>query len=505
MEQEVSVVPKGLRRVVAAVFGLVLSVFPAARAQEGAATEETVERKLLEILRARGVIDGKEHRELIELSDRLRADVERRNDLEASLADELDTLVARLAQDAAPVVSYRPGGGFTFRTADERFALTVGGRLTVRFTYEDFDEGHDRDDLSEFSAPNARVFLKGHVFSKFVKYVFQFNLAGDTARGRSGSTSVPNLDPGATTGSTSHSHSFASDNRLTELKDAYADLDLWGLLDGGSAGKVSPVNLRAGQFKAPFSRQQMTSSGMLEFVDRAITDRQYAKGREPGAMLYGMFGGASNDLIEWYAGVFNGEGENVLNNDPGLEVVGRLAVNLLGVMAYAEGDPKNTEDPELQAAFGILHHDDTNRRSGSATIGASPLENEFAWNAELAFRWSGLYAAFEWFDQEFGTEEVSGGDLDTDSHGFYAQAGYFVVPERLEVGFRFAEIRFEDSGADLSPAGLHRRREWLGVLGYFFEGHNLKVQMDGGLIDEDIDDGDDRSSWRLRLQLQLIF
>ena len=70
--------------------------------------------------------------------------------------------------------------------------------------------------------------------------------------------------------------------------------------------------MRFGQFKAPYGRQQLTSSGAQQFVDRAITDGRYNPGRETGLALWGTLGG---NKLEWRVMVSNGNGRSQAAND----------------------------------------------------------------------------------------------------------------------------------------------------------------------------------------------
>jgi hypothetical protein len=72
---------------------------------------------------------------------------------------------------------------------------------------------------------------------------------------------------------------------------AYAiHVDLAGtnarLLDANIRYSVAPMaTVWFGQGEAPFKRQQFTSSGNLQMVDRAITDGRFAPGRQVGIAL----------------------------------------------------------------------------------------------------------------------------------------------------------------------------------------------------------------------------
>ncbi len=60
-----------------------------------------------------------------------------------------------------------------------------------------------------------------------------------------------------------------------------------------------------GQFKVPFGRQEMTSSGNQQFVDRSLVSNEYARGRETGVAVQGA---VWSNKLEYRAGVFNGNG-----------------------------------------------------------------------------------------------------------------------------------------------------------------------------------------------------
>ena len=56
----------------------------------------------------------------------------------------------------------------------------------------------------------------------------------------------------------------------------------------------------AGQLKEPFSRQQIASSGKMQFLERAITDGAFEAGRGIGAWLHG--GGEHTAGLMWNTG-----------------------------------------------------------------------------------------------------------------------------------------------------------------------------------------------------------
>ncbi len=430
--------------------------------------EPSVEGRLLQILRDKGVIDAAEHAELSKLEQDLRD----QSRFESNVDAKVEELVARLA-DESPKSSYKPGKGFGWATSDNRFALNLGGRIQARFTHEENDDGSGNkngEGEPNFSVPRARINLEGHAFEEYWKYKIQFDVAGDTARGNVGPLALP-MGAGSTgTGS------FTSGNRLTELKDAYLEFAKW-----------KAFSIRFGQFKTPYSRQEITSSGAQEFVDRAITNRVFAPGREAGLMLFGTMGGEKEDFFEYYLGAFNGEGENQTNNDDGLLYVGRMAINPFGGVKYSESDTKGTD---FLMALGVnaLFHDNDNH-STSARF------DTWSVGADLTLSWGGLY-----FTGELHYRETEQATNDMEVLGWHAQLGYFLLPGELEIGLRVAEIDWDNS------ATLAAQREYLGVIGYFFAEHNLKIQFDFGRVElHEHDHSRNDDEWRGRLQAQIVF
>jgi phosphate-selective porin OprO and OprP len=468
---------------------VVLALGARVLAQDGG--ERSVDSRLLEILKQRGVITETEFGELKQLEKDLRNE----SDLETSVNREVSEMVARLADDA-PKLAYKPGTGFGFKTGDGKFSLSVGGRIQVRGTYsarEDVNGNQNDEDLQDISVQRARLWFKGHAFDPNLKYEIQLEVAGGLSR-------PPNA------AGTGFDAADTSLNRLAELRYAYVD---WQICD-----KKPWYNLKAGQFKVPYSRQQMTSSGKQEFVDRAISDAAFSPSFSPGVMFWGTRGGEKEDVFEYYAGVFDGasatgivEGANIQNNDDGLLYAGRLAVNPCGALAYSEADLRPcTEWRKLLMAFGVngYYHQDNNR--------SAALDNFDDWSVgvDAAMAWRGWFAEAE---LHYRNDAQPNANDDVTSVGLNAQVGYMIVPQRFEVGLRYSEVNWEDTtaaGTATVPTNS-ASREFLMVLGYYWHEHNMKLQFDFGRVETHFADDDNGSNpnnvdeWRGRLQFQLIF
>src|SRR5262249_55045979 len=142
--------------------------------------ERSVEGRLLEILKQRGVITDSEFGELRKLETDLRKEAS----LETEVDHKVSEMVARLAEDS-PKLSYKPGSGWTFKSSDGKFSMTVGGRIQVRATYsarENENGAENGKDLEDITVQRARLWFKGFAWDPNLKYELQFDVAGALAR-----------------------------------------------------------------------------------------------------------------------------------------------------------------------------------------------------------------------------------------------------------------------------------------------------------------------------------
>jgi hypothetical protein len=358
--------------------------------------------------------------------------------------------------------SYAFGKGFKVQTEDDRYELNVYNRLQLRYTFTD-QEDDKKEDTSTFRVRRMRTIFEGHFYDPSLLYKVQVEWA-----------SKP------------------------ELKDAY----LWW--------KPRPyAGLQVGQWKVPFNRQQITSSGALQLVDRSITDDFFTLERDVGASLTGNWFGEKHDLVEWNAGIFNGNGFNRTNNDNSDHLgVARLLFMPLGKFDYyVESDVNNTPDPR----FGIGGAGAYNSQADSTatekarvfeggrlgTFFGDDIKGRFdvaQATVDAHFKWRGLSVLGDYF----WAEADPNAGLSKSAQGYNFQTGYFVLPKRLEAAFRYAWI-------DRDLDGDHGLREIGGAIGYFFLAHNLKIQADVRRLSDEGPGRDDLDTMEYRAQVQAIF
>ena len=353
------------------------------------------------------------------------------------------------AQEGEAAASTGYNKGFFIESADGAFSLKTQARMQFRYTFTS-QEGADpvtgdesRDNDSLFAVQRGRLTFGGHAFSEDLDYKLQ----ADFGRGD------------------------------VVLKDFYVDYRVAG-----------DALVRFGQYKRPFSRQQITSSGNQELVDRAITDGYYRAGRDVGVMVHNSY--EKSPEIEWAVGLFNGTGENVV---PGRSAGAPDTFNpaLVARVGYNRGPVKGYSEADLDGGplrFGV----------GASVLGeldgdgdnASSIRTELDYivKVEGFASTGGIYFATVQDGADFP-------DQTGDALGFHVQAGY-TVEKTHQVAGRYALIvpQADDAG---------NRQEVALVYSLYVFGHGFKWQTDVTLgLDEGRDPGQDV---QIRSQAQLSF
>ena len=86
--------------------------------------------------------------------------------------------------------------------------------------------------------------------------------------------------------------------------------------------QFATVRMQAGRFKLPFSLDENTGGGSLDFVSRSMAASALAPGRDQGVMLHGRLWGRA---LSYEAGVFAHDGDNARVRDELSHAAGRTA------------------------------------------------------------------------------------------------------------------------------------------------------------------------------------
>lgn len=350
-------------------------------------------------------------------------------------------------------VDYKLGEGFTFTSPDEKFKGAIGSSLQLRYSFADLDAANNTaaktvQDLSKFELRRVKLFFNGYAYSKDLSYKLQLNFA--------------NINGGST-----------SNGGL--LEETYMNYRI-----------IDEAQLRFGQDKVPFARQELTSTTALQFADRSVITDAFKPSYDTGLMLHGKI---ADGLVTYNAGVYGGVGQNTFRAANDNLFAARVAVNPLGEMKYMESDVDYSEKPLVSVGANYfsdtLKNGETNNlpfagSKGWVGIGSPlmPAAGKFAATEKINFNTFGFDTAFKWRGLSVQGEYFIGQADGQTSHntlraqGFYAQAGYFLIPKILELAARYAYL---DPNRD---AASSLWVETQGALSWYINKHNLKLQAD---------------------------
>ena len=192
----------------------------------------------------------------------------------AALQKQVDALQKK-ASEVPPVTAGWNGEHFFLRSTDGNFTLMPVGYVDGQYNIYNNTYGAPPD---SFSITRARFGFQGN-YGKQLDYVLMIETISSPT-----------------------------------VRDAYIDFKPW-----------KAFNILAGQFKLPFSMEVGTADTSVEFYNRSIISTLYpdASGafRSPGIEAHGEL---ADGIVEYWGGVFNGQGllTSGTTNEP--EVVGRL-------------------------------------------------------------------------------------------------------------------------------------------------------------------------------------
>jgi len=254
-----------------------------------------------------------------------------------------------------------------------------------------------------------------------------------------------------------------------------------------------------GQYKVPFGRQQLTSSGNQQFVDRSLVADEYERGRDIGVSVQGAIW---SNKLEYRAGVFNGNGLNRPSNDNDkLQYNARLMWQPNGAMVlgqrawvsgalYSEGDFESTTVPLY--AFGLNFESNNFHR----TTTSDDLKSTIV-GIDGVYKFKGFSTTGEYFFRRRTPETAA----KFDSNGGYLQAGMMLNQFRTwEAVARFGQREVTDL------VDNDEIKEVRAGINYYYRRHSLKFQTDMGLVETGRGTaGGSRKDYELRLQAQFIF
>jgi phosphate-selective porin len=341
-----------------------------------------------------------------------------------------------------PPIEYVESRGVVLRTPDGLFEASLGFNLQVRFTDFDFDTVTGTADADEFRVRRFKLFFSGFAFDPRLTWRLQLAL-----------------------------ESTAS-NRV--LDDAWLN---WRF---GEA-----VQAQFGEYKTPFAREELYNDGFIQFPERAIAVEAFKPSRDIGLMAAGSFG---KNLFAYQVGVFGGDGQNTLRATNHVMPMLRLVVNPIGTMGNTEADLQNHKTPAL--SLGANGFTNTLRKVSNTSFEALSLNYAGAagwlgrnaslfttgedvdvksWGFDGQFKWFGLSLQAEGF---YGEAKGNTSGVRLYTYGWYGQAGFFILPEHLDVAARYSIVDY-NRNVDASSLATYSADTT-----YYFRRNCLKITLD---------------------------
>ena len=361
-------------------------------------------------------------------------------------------------------IDYKLGKGFTFTSADEKFQLSLGGRMQFRYTFTDYDSdwSPSKGDASQWNAQRIRLVLGGYAYTKDLTYKME-------------------IDP-------------------RQLAQSSSDSTRGGLLDAYLNYKfMDEVQLLAGQTKVKYGYSMIQSDAQLMFVDRAPLIAKMTPSYEIGAFVYGqLFKG----LMDYAVSTTNGDGQTNAASTNRNAVAARVQFSPLGKMANDEPDLAISKKPLLTVganyfytALGAGENSSTYGTTFNPPATPAGVKNELQnYGVDGHFKWMGLALQGEGL---FTQSNPNANRKTVNTVGYYGQAGYMITP-KIGVAFRYSVF---DPNRDVSN---DLQTEQIGCVSYYFDKHNLKLQADVANLHTQAAGGP-YDDMQYRVQAQIIF
>lgn len=357
--------------------------------------------------------------------------------------------------------------GLDIRSRDGNFAAHIDWRAQLRFTNRDFNDpivANPDDREGDFVVNRARFKLGGHAYRPWLTYYFEYDLP----------------------------------------RSALLDLRF-------SLKAMDELQLRVGQWKVPFNRERVDSSGKQQFAERSIVTPWFTLDRQQGANLDGRLWKARR-ADSWYnLGVYSGTGRGGEGSIEQPLVLGRWQWNFLKRdLPFSQCDLKFHDRPAGTIAVAAASWQGPYTAFSTAGGGALPgfeVGGKGSYKVEQAvLETAFMYRGFSWQQEVHRkrVETVATGEV-TELEGWYAQIGYFFhgvadwFPPKLEIAVRHAQV-----DPDVALGEDHIGEATL-ALNYFFYGHRNKLTLDISRINDRSAEIGKRVENRLRLQWDVSF
>ena len=287
-------------------------------------------------------------------------------------------------------VSYQDG--FRLSTEDpDDFSLTLGGLVQVDYRY--FRYENEDPNKNRFDIRRARLIMKGRILRHF-DYEFEYEFSGAGSR---------------------------------RLLDAYVDINA-----------IPYASFRVGQYKSPFSFEQVTLDSNLMFAERPM-GFYLTPGRDLGVMAHHSLW---DDRLNYGIGIFNGDGpdDTVGGDVDSPQVIGRVVASpfkhledgsfIQGLQFGGSGSYGNIDRNNVQATIrttGLTKFFDVASSAKFAIV--RDVDKLSRYGAELAWTYGPLLLSGEYIKAKFSGVQTSSNRFDVGLRDYYVSLLWMVTGE----------------------------------------------------------------------------
>jgi phosphate-selective porin len=204
------------------------------------------------------------------------------------------------------------------------------------------------------------------------------------------------------------------------------------------------LNLRFGQFLVPFGVESAVSTADLDTINRSQPVDKLAPGRDVGTLGrdVGVALTGKISLFDYTVGLFNGTGANKADTNDKKDFAGRLGVRPLDFLSVGASLYKGSYNTAVGTPS---NRRDRTGLDAEATFGDLSLKGEYVWAIDDA----------------------------TDKRGWFAQAGWFVLPKTIQV-----LAKFDSFDKNVSAVSDRMSLYTFGLNWFFAERTKLQVNFE---------------------------
>lgn len=350
-----------------------------------------------------------------------------------------------------PATAFAEAGydnGFYIKSADGNFRMNIGGRLQVqelaqrRSGAQVATPGAARtasDNFSDtFKIRRARIQTDGTIYEKLDWYT------------------ILNVGTSTTGGATTLFFAGFTYNFVPEFK------------------------VSGGMIQLPLDRLGEDSSSWYLGVEPALTATQedglkdITIARNSMSMPFDLGLRVDGDIGSHFAyavGGANGSGFQNTNANNELSYSAAVFIHVLEPVPFKQTDFANSANPQLTFNLGTGFEDEDAADANTPTV-----QRRWSWISAVggAFRWRGFSLNSELYYRVLSLSATTVEDTNRDRRlrdtGYYTNAGYFVIPKKLELMLTASQLFRE--GAD------NNSNEFGGGLNWYIHDNKVKAQLD---------------------------